>query len=202
MKWEQKKLGNVLMQTNRFEERKPLESYTFSGTYSFARGIFKSSTKQGTEFNLNKVQRIRANDFVYCKIMAWEGAFGLVPEECDNTVMSGAFVAYEIDNKKLEPKFLDYYFKVERFWREAGNQSTGTNVRRKTLFPKDFENYEIPLPPLPEQKRIVAKLDAIKSKIEEIKQLRAEQEREIRNFQSSYFEDLLNNEDCVPIGDV
>ena len=30
--------------------------------------------------------RLRAGDFVYPKLMAWEGAFGVVPPECEGIV--------------------------------------------------------------------------------------------------------------------
>ena len=78
--------------------------------------FFWGSRKNGSSFHLPKLQRIHRNDFVYCKIMAWEGAFGIAPEEVDGSVMSGAFVAYEIDRDKLEPKFIDYYFKIRSVW--------------------------------------------------------------------------------------
>ncbi len=189
--WKPYCFGNILNRADRFEAKDDFKEYTFSGTYSYAKGIFKSYSKSGTEFNLSKIQRIRKDDFIFCKIMAWEGAFGLAPEECDDTVMSGAFVAYEVDRNLVEPKFLDYFFKVERNWRNVGSGSTGTNVRRKTLFAEDFEKFEIPLPSLPEQQRI-----------EEIKKLRAEQEKEITFLRNSIFIDLQKMFENVPISRV
>src|SRR5947209_3135167 len=110
--WPTAKLGEVLKRVERFESREELTEYPFAGTYSFARGIFVSVRKFGSTFALPKIQRIREGDFVYCKIMAWEGAFGLVPKEADNCVLSGAFVVYELDDKRIDPKFIDYFFKV------------------------------------------------------------------------------------------
>lgn len=200
--WRPYKLGSFLNRAARFEAKDDFENYAFSGTYSYAKGIFPSYTKAGTEFNLSKIQRIKKDDFIFCKIMAWEGAFGLAPEECDNTVMSGAFVAYEIDKNVVEPKFLDYFFKIEKNWRNIGSGSTGTNVRRKTLFPEDFEKYEIALPPLPEQQRIVSKVESIKNRIEEIKKLSAEQEKEIANLRFSLYEKIKEEYGVGKIGDL
>lgn len=170
--WPSVPLGEVLNRVDRFETRDELTEYTFAGTYSFARGIFVSERKVGATFALPKIQRIRVGDFVYCKIMAWEGAFGLVPKEADNCVMSGAFVVYEPKQERLNPKFLDYFFKVPLTWQTIGRQSTGTNVRRQSLHPTQFENAQIPLPPLTEQKRIVARIEELAAKIEEAKGLR------------------------------
>lgn len=183
--WKTYNFGSFLKKTERFENRDDFKNYTFSGTYSYARGIFLSYTKAGAEFNLNKIQRIKKDDFIFCKIMAWEGAFGVAPEECDNTVMSGAFVAYEIDRDIVEPKFLDYFFKIEKNWRSVGSGSTGTNVRRKTLFPKDFEKFEILLPSITEQQSIVSKIDNSKAKLDEVSRLRNEQDNAMNNLRYS-----------------
>jgi type I restriction enzyme S subunit len=158
-------LGDVLHRVERFEKKDPLKEYHFAGTYSFGRGIFSGERKLGSEFNLEKIQRIVEGDFVYCKIMAWEGAFGLVPKEADNCVMSGAFAVYSPINDKIEPKFLDYYFKIKKIWQSIGSQSIGTNVRRRSLHPLQFEQSIIPLPPLPEQQRIVAKIEALAARL-------------------------------------
>lgn len=176
--WPTVKLGEVLRRVERFEPRDELTEYAFAGTYSFARGIFVGARKFGSTFGLPRIQRIRSGDFIYCKIMAWEGAFGIAPPETDNCVMSGAFVAYEVDRLKIDPRFLDYFFKVPDHWRSIGSQSTGTNVRRQSLHPGQFERAEIPLPPLAEQRRVVARIEALAAQIHEARTLRQETSEE------------------------
>src|SRR5439155_9079599 len=70
---------------------RPDESYQFAGVYCFGRGVFKSGEKSGMEFAYPKLTRLRAKDFVYPKLMAWEGAFGIVPPECDGCVVPIVF---------------------------------------------------------------------------------------------------------------
>ncbi|MCI0541616.1 MAG: restriction endonuclease subunit S [Verrucomicrobiales bacterium] len=170
--WPKAKLGEVLRRVERFETRDELTEYPFAGTYSFARGIFVGERKLGSTFALPKIQRIRAGDFIYCKIMAWEGAFGIAPKEADNCVMSGAFVVYELNRERLDEKFLDCFFKVPDHWQSMGRQSTGTNVRRQSLHPTQFERAEIPLPPLAEQRRVMARIEELAPKIHEARTLR------------------------------
>ena len=129
--WPRVKLGAVLRRVERFESRDEVTEYPFAGTYSFARGIFVAERKPGSSFALPKIQRIREGDFIYCKIMAWEGAFGIAPKEVDDCVMSGAFVVYEPNQERIDQKFLDYFFKVPTHWQTIGSQSSGTNVRRQ-----------------------------------------------------------------------
>jgi type I restriction enzyme S subunit len=170
--WPKVKLGEVLRRVERFEPRDELTEYPFAGTYSFARGIFVGERKLGSTFALPKIQRIRAGDFIYCKIMAWEGAFGIAPKGADNCVMSGAFVVYELNRGQIDEKFLDYFFKVPDHWQSIGSQSSGTNVRRQSLHPSQFEKAEIPLPPLAEQRRVVARIEELAAQINEASTLR------------------------------
>lgn len=172
------KLGSIMRRADRFEETDDLKEYQFAGTYSFARGIFAGEKKPGSSFKLPKIQRVHAGDFVYCKIMAWEGAFGIAPTEVDNCVFSAAFVIYEIDRSQVDERYLGYYFKIPDVWKSIGSQSTGTNVRRRSLHPDDFEKTAIKLPPLDEQRRIVARIEQLAAKIEEARGLRRKAEEE------------------------
>ena len=182
----------MLRHTERFESRDDTAEYRFAGTYSFARGIFTRPPVPGSSFRLGKVQRVRAGDFVYCKIMAWEGAFGLVPTDADNHVMSGAFVVYEPRLDKVVPAFLDWYFKVPHIWREIGSPSTGTNIRRRSLHPAQFEKSQIPLPPLPEQRRIVARIEEQADRITEASGMSAQASASAGAFMSAAIEGSLS----------
>jgi type I restriction enzyme S subunit len=202
--WTLTPLRKALKRVERFEPRLDLVEYPFAGTYSYAKGVFVSERKIGASFKLPKVQRIRAGDFVYCKIMAWEGAFGTVPMEADGCVMSGAFVAYEPVTPIIEPKFLDWYFRAPSNWQRVGRQSTGTNVRRQSLHPEQFEATEIPLPPIDEQRRIVARIEDVAKKVEEARHLRSRLGDERTALQRSIVSSFLTaatlsgREVCLP----
>ena len=64
--------------------------YRFAGVYSFGRGVFPVSSRQAAVCLRAAVDR-RAGDFTYPKLMAWEGALGVVPPECDGMVVSRNF---------------------------------------------------------------------------------------------------------------
>ena len=131
-------------------------SYHFAGVYSFGRGVFASNTKAGTEFAYPRLTRLRSSDFVYPKLMAWEGAFGIVPPECDGLVVSTEFPVFEVKRDRVLPQVLDVYFRNPALWASIGGASTGTNVRRRRLNPQDFLNLELPLPPM-ERQHLLAK---------------------------------------------
>lgn len=124
----------------------PTEQYHFAGVYSFGRGVFPSVRKMGSEFAYPRLTRLRARNFVYPKLMAWEGALGMVPSNCDQLVVSTEFPVFEIDEKVMLPEVVDIYFRSPEVWPQLSGQSGGTNVRRRRLNPQDFLNLEMPWP--------------------------------------------------------
>jgi type I restriction enzyme, S subunit len=187
------RIGDVLHRADRFEIKDELTEYQFAGTYSYAKGIFVSDLKIGSTFGLPKIQRLKTNDFVYCKIMAWEGAFGLVPPKADNCVLSGAFVAYEIDSSRIEPKFLEYLFKVPSHWKQIGSQSTGTNVRRQSLHPMQFEESRVPCPTIAQQQTIVARLDQLADKVRQVNEHLDAAETDADNLLAVQFREAITD---------
>jgi type I restriction enzyme, S subunit len=131
--------------------------------------------------------------------MAWEGAFGLVPDAADDCVMSGAFVAYELDKTKIEPLFLDWYFRSPVNWQRIGRQSTGTNVRRQSLHPKQFEAAKIVLPPVTEQRKIVKRIETLSAKISEAKMLRREASEALEALAASVSKAAFNRPEWVQV---
>ena len=146
------------------------ESYQFAGVYCFGRGVFRAQKKMGMEFAYKQLTRLKAGNFVYPKLMAWEGALGVVPLECDGCVVSTEFPVFEVLEDRVVPEVLDTYFKSPAVWPELSGSSTGTNVRRRRLNPSDFLNYRMPLPSPLTQER----LRRIRVKIIEMKRIQAE----------------------------
>lgn len=124
----------------------PLTEYHFAGVYSFGRGVFRGQRKLGSEFAYPKLTRLQAGNFVYPKLMAWEGALGVVPPNCDGLVVSTEFPVFEIDEDVMLPEVMDAYFRSPDVWPTLSGQSGGTNVRRRRINPKDFLDLHMPCP--------------------------------------------------------
>jgi len=142
------------------------EIYSFAGVYCFGRGVFSGNTKSGTEFAYSSLTRVNAGEFVYPKLMAWEGALGIVPPECDGLVVSPEFPVFTVNTDRVLPEVLDVYFRSPEVWPRLAEISTGTNVRRRRLHPSAFLKYEIPLPSLGVQnklRKIKKHADAVRS---------------------------------------
>ncbi len=128
--------------------------YRFAGVYSFGRGVFPSAVKAGSEFAYERLSTVRAGDFIYPKLMAWEGALGVVPPECDGMVVSPEFPVFSINTEEVLPELLDIYFRTPEVWPALAELSGGTNLRRRRLQPSAFLNYEMPIPSMATQLKI------------------------------------------------
>lgn len=67
------------------------QTYHFAGVYCFGRGIFRGQKKSGIDFAYKQLGQLKAGNFIYPKLMAWEGAFGVVPQDCDGLFVSPEF---------------------------------------------------------------------------------------------------------------
>ncbi|CZU94086.1 restriction endonuclease subunit S [Enterobacter hormaechei] len=130
------------------------QRYDFAGVYSFGKGVFTSSSKYGDEFSYDKLSTVRAGDFIYPKLMAWEGAMGIVPCECDGLVVSPEFPVFSINTDIILPEVIDIYYRTPEVWPALAEISGGTNMRRRRLQPSSFLNYEMPVPPMNVQMEI------------------------------------------------
>lgn len=95
--------------------------------------------------------------------------------------------------EKVLPKWVYYLFRTKGFRDIAKGNMTGTAGQRRV--PKSFlEQYEIPLPLLPEQRRIVAYLDSFQAKVDELKRLQAETEKELEELVPSILDKAFKGE--------
>lgn len=149
--------------------------YAFAGIYCFGRGMFQSGRKSGMEFAYQRLTQVHTGDFVYPKLMAWEGALTVVPAECDGCVVSPEFPVFEVNEKRVFSEVLDVYFRTPSVWPQLSGASTGTNVRRRRLNPQDFLAYEMPLPSRATQ----VKLKAAYAEVKKLRSLQAETAAEL-----------------------
>ena len=166
------------------------EVYPFAGVYCFGRGIFKGQQKSGMEFAYPRLTRLQTGNFVYPKLMAWEGALGVVPADCDGLMVSTEFPVFEVDESRVFPEVLDVYFRTPSIWPALAGASTGTNVRRRRLNPSHFLDYRMPLPTKPVQE----KLRQVKSRADSVRKLQSETAAELAALLPSILDKAFKGE--------
>ncbi|MFO0572397.1 MAG: restriction endonuclease subunit S [Polyangia bacterium] len=178
------------------------ETYDFAGVYSYGRGVFRSQSRSGSEFSYRLVTRLGRGELVYLKVGAWEGAFGIVPEECEGCVVSPEFPVFEINSELVLPRFLELLVGVPKVWESLSGGSTGTNARRRRLHPNDLLKCSVLVPSLKEQRAILAHVEAIEQAVREAKELRAHIEGELEALLMSAYQRITEGAPRRPLGEV
>ena len=101
------------------------------------------------------------------------GALGIVPTNLDGAIVSNDFPIFRIAEDRLMPAYLAWLCKTGTFVEECMRASEGT-TNRVRLQEDKFLARSIHLPPHGEQKRIVARIDELDSKVREATELRAQ----------------------------
>lgn len=167
--------------------------YQFAGVKSFGGGVFRSVIKSGSSFAYKEIITLRENDLVYPKLMAWEGAVGLVQGEEAGLVVSPEFCVFEIDRDRAVPRWLELYFRLPSVWPLLAGGSAGTNVRRRRIYPREFLAIEVPLPPLTEQRRVVAEIEEIESRVRDARFIRGKADDDSLRMLRAAFDSIVRS---------
>ena len=171
--WPMVKFRDVLTTVSRPVAVEAATDYRILGMRWYAQGLFVKEVKSGSEIRATELYRLETGDFVYNRLFAWKGSFGTVEADTAGGYVSGEFPVFQVNTEHAHPKYLHFYLSQERIWNEIERNSTGqTNISRLRLKEPDFLAMEIPLPPLEEQRRLVARIEALAAKIEEARGLR------------------------------
>lgn len=179
-------LGEVLRPVSRPETADPGITYRILGAHWYAKGLYIKHIKRGSEIQADKVYRVEHGDFVYNRLFAWKGSFAIATEENHGCYVSNEFPVFTINRDRAEGKYLWRYFSRASAWDEALSLSSGgTPTSRNRLKEEKLLAMKIPLPSLDEQRRIVARIEELASKIEEARRLRRVAVEEAKAFASS-----------------
>lgn len=166
--WPVTRLGEVIRQRRDFIQVDDLREYTRPRVQLHAQGIVVRDTVPGAMIKTKKQQVCRAGEFLVAEIDAKVGGFGLVPPELDGAIVSSHYFLFEVDERKLDRRFLDYFSRTRAF-RDQVEAQGSTNYA--AIRPAEVLDYEIPLPPLPEQRRVVARIEEVAGLVGELHSL-------------------------------
>lgn len=161
MGWRRARLGSVMTQVKDRVRVEPEATYPNVGVYSFGRGVFAKPPIEGANTSATSLNRIRAGQFVYSRLFAFEGAYAHVPQEFDGCYVSNEFPTFDVDEEQGDARWLAAYLRSPSRWAELGGASKGLGVRRQRVPVDAVLDYEVWLPPIEEQREALASLTAI-----------------------------------------
>ena len=164
-------LGEVLTRSTDWITLDPSEVYTEVTVRLWGKGVIARGEKLGGEIGGSRRLRVHPREFILSRIDARNGAFGLVPAELDGAVVSNDFPCFRVDESALIPEYLGW-LSWTRWFSEACKQVSEGTTNRVRLNDEKFLAICIPLPPLDEQRRVVAKIEHLAAKVGEAHELR------------------------------
>jgi len=205
--WRKIHLGEVLEQVWRATPVDSAIEYPLLGAHWYAKGLYVKEVKPGTNIKASKLYRVECGDFVYNRLFAWKGSFAVATDNNDGCYVSNEFPCFKVNSDRIDAQYLWHYFSRQASWNEALGLSYGaTPTSRNRLKEKNFLSLEIPLPPVSDQRRIVAKIERLAGKIEGATRLRQRAVSTVEAFRQQVlfetFEKLKRNNKTKRFSDV
>jgi type I restriction enzyme S subunit len=172
--WSTATMGEVAPLVRRPVETVADATYREIGIRSFGKGVFHKAPTTGLEIGSKRVFAIEPGDLLFNIVFAWEGAVAVAGESERGMIGSHRFLTCVTDKERVDARFLNYWFSRGEGRDRLLWASPGGAGRNRTLGIEKLAAIEVPLPPLDEQRRIVARIDALAAKIAEARGLKAE----------------------------
>lgn len=201
--WPLVKLEDLLEQIDRMERVNPDASYHLLGVRLEGNGPFIRETVTGTETSAGRLNQVKSGDFIYSRLFAWRGAFGVITDAMDGCFVSNEFPIFRTNQERLEVGYLARWFQLPSVWRKVEENCTGSTPTTRNRFKEQFFfDLEIPLPPLTKQQAIVARLDALAEKTRQLEAHLDAVERDAEHLLALRFRDAIADAPLRPMAEI
>lgn len=173
--WQRVSLGEVLRLVDDSHRVVADRNYPNLGIYSFAHGLFPKPPIDGALTSATTLRRVRKGQFIYSRLFAFEGAYGMVTKEYDGFFVSNEYPTFDYDFLRMRTEFVAAYFKSPEVWKEVAVGSKGLGDRRQRVQPAQVLSYRLWLPPLEWQNSIAE----VQAEVDALKRMQAETTAEI-----------------------
>lgn len=189
--WPMVPLGEVLRLVERTVQVEPGTAYRTIGVKWWGEGAYERETIDGADTAAKTLSIVREGDLIINKIWVRHGSVAVATRAVDGCAASGEFPTFDADKARVGPAWLHWLSKSRSFWYECEQLSQGTSGKNR-IKPERFVTIPIPLPPVAEQRRIVGRIEAVASRIEEAKRLREEATTEAGAMRDSVANNLID----------
>ena len=189
--WPTVSLGELLRLERRRVNVEPEKLYQEIGIYCFGRGIFHKAPRTGFEVGDKDLFLMKQGDFILQVTFAWEGAIAIVSAAEDGMYGSTRYPTFRVDENHCVPQFLLNYFKTEQGRQQLVKICPGSAGRNRVLSIKRIPEVLVPLPPLAEQRQVVARIEALAAQLHEAQIIRHQAAEEAEALQIALVTHLL-----------
>jgi len=188
--WPMVRVGELLTLYQEYIETAEPRLYRKLSVRLYGKGVVLDAPADGTTLKMKRHQLARAGQVILSEIWGKKGAIGFVPEAGEGALCTSHFFLFDVRSEKLNPKWLQAIFDANYLQDQLDAEAKGTTgyaaVRPKILFA-----CEIPLPPLSEQQRIVARIQEMAGSVRKARVLRQEAAQQTEALVASHLSSLF-----------
>jgi type I restriction enzyme S subunit len=169
--WPNVRLSEVLTPYQKYVETLEPGLYPKLSVKLYGKGVVLDSSADASTLKMKRHQLARAGQVILSEIWGKKGAIGFVPQKGEGALCTSHFFLFDVRTEKVDPKWLQAIFNANYLQDQLDAEAKGT-TGYAAVKPKILLGCEIPLPPLAEQQRLVARIDVLAAKIHEARVLR------------------------------
>lgn len=121
-------------------------------------GVFLRDEEIGTNIGTKKQFIAYGGQFIVSKIDAMNGAFGIIPIDISEAIITGNFWVYDVDTSLVNVDWFNLFVSLPSFSKICESLSSGT-THRKYLDEKKFSEFQLRLPSMKEQAAAVERFN-------------------------------------------
>jgi len=164
-------------------------------TGNVGEGVFKGRDDKAryiseATFSRLKCFEIFEGDCLISRLPEPVGRSCVLPDTGERMITAVDCTVVRFDTKKILPSFFNYYSQSRVYLNDIDEQTSGAT--RKRISRKNLGKIRIPLPPIPEQKRIVAILDKAFADIDQARALTEQNLKNARELFESYLQQVFS----------
>ena len=115
------------------------------------------------EGEIGKYQ-LKTGDLLFARTGGTVGKSYLIQQDLPEEAVFASYLIRVKLNDAVDPRFAYYFFQTHNYWRQISESKAG--IGQPNVNASKLSSLELPLPPLPEQHRIVAKLEELFSNLD------------------------------------
>jgi len=183
--WSRLPLRKLLHKVERPAILSDTESYQLITAKRSRGGIVAREILRGNQIRTKTQFYVETGDFLISNRQISHGACGVVPASLNRSIVSNEYTAFHTSDA-LDPRFLNALSHSVYFQQTCFHSSIGVHVEKLVFRLHEWMRWEFDIPPIPQQRRIVAVLDAWDDAIDKTEQLVVAKMRRYRGLLARY----------------
>jgi type I restriction enzyme S subunit len=169
--WPKVRLGEVLRHYQESIEAPEAREYQKLSVRLYGKGVVLDVPADGAALKMKRHQLAKVGQVILSEIWGKKGAIGFVPAEGEGALCTSHFFLFDVRENMLDRRWLQAIFAANFLQEQLDAEARGT-TGYAAVRPKILLACEIPLPPLAEQRRVVARIEELAAQIHEARTLR------------------------------